>query len=106
MAFGTVRHAAWLAALGIVFGDLGTSPLCALQECFAGPHGANPQLREDVLGTVSLIVWSLLFIVTTKYLVFLMRIDNREEGGTWCVTMGVEAPHGGPHRAELYCFFT
>lgn len=70
-----------LAALGIVFGDLGTSPLYTLQECFAGPHGANPNARGDLLGVVSLVVWSLMVVVTLKYLVFLMRIDNRGEGG-------------------------
>ncbi len=70
-----------VAALGIVFGDLGTSPLYALQECFAGTSGANPAYRDDVLGTVSLIVYSLLVVVTLKYLVFFMRIDNRGEGG-------------------------
>ncbi len=94
---------AWLAALGIVFGDLGTSPLYALQECFAGANGANPQLRDDVLGTVSLIVWSLLFIVTIKYLVFLMRIDNRGEGGILAL-LGLlkRGPRdGGAPRASL-----
>ena len=73
--------ASFVAALGIVFGDLGTSPLYALQECFAGAHGADSKVRADVLGTVSLVIWSLVVVVTLKYLVFLMRIDNRGEGG-------------------------
>ena len=79
-----VASASFLAALGIVFGDLGTSPLYALQECFAGTGAhnvANPNVRADVLGTVSLVLWSLMVVVTLKYLVFLMRIDNRGEGG-------------------------
>ena len=79
---GSSRSAlAFIPALGIVFGDLGTSPLYALQECFAGAHGADAAVRADVLGTVSLIFWSLTVVVTVKYLVFLMRIDNRGEGG-------------------------
>ncbi len=69
-----------IAAVGIVFGDLGTSPLYALQECFTGPHGITPN-RENIIGTLSLIFWSLILVVTVKYLVFLMRADNRGEGG-------------------------
>jgi len=97
---GGKPRALWLSALGIVFGDLGTSPLYALQECFAGEHGANPNLRADVLGTVSLIVWSLLFIITIKYLVFLMRIDNRGEGGILALLGLLRRPPatGSPRR--------
>ena len=69
-----------LAALGIVFGDLGTSPLYALQECFTS-HIASAGVRADILGCVSLILWSLISVVTIKYMVFLLRVDNRGEGG-------------------------
>ena len=69
-----------IGALGIVFGDLGTSPLYTMQECFTGPHGFAAD-RENVLGVVSLIVWSINLVVTVKYLAFLMRADNRGEGG-------------------------
>ncbi|WP_370641886.1 potassium transporter Kup [Myxococcus sp. AS-1-15] len=69
-----------LGALGIVYGDIGTSPLYALRECFTGPHGIHPT-PQNVLGVLSLIFWSLLIIVSVKYLIFVMRADNRGEGG-------------------------
>jgi KUP system potassium uptake protein len=69
-----------LAALGVVYGDLGTSPLYALRECFAGQHGieATP---GNVIGATSLIVWFLMVIVSLKYVVFVMHADNKGEGG-------------------------
>jgi KUP system potassium uptake protein len=69
-----------LGALGVVYGDIGTSPLYALKECFNGPHGvfATP---DNVLGILSLIFWALGFVVTFKYLMLVMRADNRGEGG-------------------------
>jgi KUP system potassium uptake protein len=69
-----------LAALGIVFGDLGTSPLYALQEAFHGPNGlaATP---DNVVGIVSLFLWSLIVMVSLKYVYVLMQADNRGEGG-------------------------
>jgi KUP system potassium uptake protein len=69
-----------LAALGIVYGDIGTSPLYALRECFTGKHGVAPT-PENVLGILSLIFWSLVIIVTLKYHVYVLRLDNRGEGG-------------------------
>ncbi len=69
-----------LAALGVVFGDIGTSPLYALRECFAGVH-AIPVTSGNVLGVLSLIFWSLVVTVTIKYLLFVMRADNDGEGG-------------------------
>jgi KUP system potassium uptake protein len=69
-----------LAALGIVFGDIGTSPLYALKECIDGPHGVAAT-HANVLGVLSLIVWSLTLVVTVKYLGFVMRADNGGEGG-------------------------
>lgn len=69
-----------LGALGVVFGDIGTSPLYSLKECFNGPHGVEPT-PENVLGILSLVVWALIFVVTVKYLVFFTRADNRGEGG-------------------------
>jgi len=69
-----------LGALGIVFGDIATSPLYALQEAF-GAHGVAPT-AENVLGVLSLTLWSLLLIVSLKYIVFIMRADNRGEGGS------------------------
>jgi len=69
-----------IGAIGIVFGDIGTSPLYAFQECVGSPHGVAPT-RENVLGVLSLIIWSLMMVVTVKYLGFIMRADNRGEGG-------------------------
>src|SRR5918996_4164420 len=69
-----------LTALGIVFGDIGTSPLYALRECFHGPHSVPPT-TDNVLGVLSLILYSLLIIVTGKYVSLLKRADNRGEGG-------------------------
>jgi KUP system potassium uptake protein len=69
-----------VAALGVVFGDIGTSPLYALRECFAGSH-AIPVTTANVLGVLSLIFWSLVVTVSVKYLLFVMRADNGGEGG-------------------------
>jgi len=69
-----------LGALGVVYGDIGTSPLYALRECFAPEHGI-PVLRENVLGVVSLIFWALILEISLKYIVFVMRADNKGEGG-------------------------
>ena len=69
-----------LGALGVVYGDIGTSPLYALRECFRGHHAVLPT-HENVLGILSLICWSLIIVISLKYLVFVMRADNRGEGG-------------------------
>jgi KUP system potassium uptake protein len=69
-----------LAALGVVYGDIGTSPLYALKECFVGTHGVDPT-PENVLGVLSLVFWAMTFVVTFKYLTFVMRASNRGEGG-------------------------
>jgi KUP system potassium uptake protein len=69
-----------LTALGVVYGDIGTSPLYALRECFHGPHAIAPT-SQNVLGVLSLIFWALLIIISVKYLAFVMRADNRGEGG-------------------------
>src|SRR6185369_8966264 len=69
-----------LGAVGVVFGDIGTSPLYTLHECLWSKHGVAPT-HENVLGVVSLIVWSITMVVTVKYLTFLMRADNHGEGG-------------------------
>jgi KUP system potassium uptake protein len=69
-----------LASLGIVYGDIGTSPLYALRECFYGDH-AVPPTPANVLGVLSLILWSLILIISVKYLILILRADNRGEGG-------------------------
>src|SRR5580700_9818605 len=68
-----------LAALGIVFGDIATSPLYALQEAF-GEHGVPPT-QANVFGVVSLTFWSLIGVVSGKYVLFIMRANNKGEGG-------------------------
>ncbi|MFI5001602.1 MAG: potassium transporter Kup [Reyranellales bacterium] len=69
-----------LAALGVVFGDIGTSPLYTVKECFSEFTGLKP-IPEDVLGILSLITWALIIVVTLKYVLVVMRADNRGEGG-------------------------
>ncbi|HQR29952.1 MAG TPA: potassium transporter Kup [Anaeromyxobacteraceae bacterium] len=66
--------------MGVVYGDIGTSPLYALKESFHGSHGV-PLRPENVLGILSLVVWAMTFVVAFKYLSFVMRADNRGEGG-------------------------
>jgi KUP system potassium uptake protein len=69
-----------VGALGVVYGDIGTSPLYALRECFHGTHGLDA-VPENILGVLSLICWSLTAIVSVKYLGFVLRADNKGEGG-------------------------
>jgi KUP system potassium uptake protein len=69
------------AAMGVVYGDIGTSPLYAFKECFHSAHGLTPQ-RAEVFGVLSLIFWSVMLVVTLKYVIFMMRADNRGEGGS------------------------
>jgi KUP system potassium uptake protein len=74
-----------LGTIGVVYGDIGTSPLYALKESLAaatGHAGSGALTREMVLGVVSLILWTLIIIVTIKYVVFVLRADNNGEGGT------------------------
>jgi len=81
-----------LGSIGVVYGDIGTSPLYAFREAIiaaSGPHhyealrhGREELVRGDVLGVVSLILWALIIIVTLKYVVILLRVDNNGEGGT------------------------
>ena len=70
-----------LAALGVVYGDIGTSPLYAIKEVFGGAHHPVPITPDNVLGILSLFLWSLLIVVTLKYVSFIMRANNKGEGG-------------------------
>jgi KUP system potassium uptake protein len=74
-----------LTALGIVYGDIGTSPLYAVRETFHASHGLAANL-DNVLGVLSLIFWSLVLVVSVKYLGFILRADNRGEGGILALT--------------------
>lgn len=69
-----------LAALGVVFGDIGTSPLYSVRECFGEGHNLAV-VGMNILGVLSLIIWALLLIISVKYLIFILRADNRGEGG-------------------------
>ncbi|MCP9626245.1 potassium transporter Kup [Rhodopseudomonas palustris] len=71
-----------LGGMGVVFGDIGTSPLYAFREAVAGAAGSEPATRVMVLGVLSLILWALLIVVTAKYVLLLLRADNNGEGGT------------------------
>lgn len=70
-----------LAALGVVYGDIGTSPLYSMKEVFGGAHHPVPITPDNVLGILSLFFWSLILVVTLKYVAFIMRAHNKGEGG-------------------------
>ncbi|MCX7180221.1 MAG: KUP/HAK/KT family potassium transporter, partial [Proteobacteria bacterium] len=74
-----------LAAMGVVYGDIGTSPLYTMKEVFSGPH-AVAVTPENLLGILSLVFWALTITVSMKYVMFIMRADNRGEGGIMALT--------------------
>ncbi len=74
-----------VAAVGVVYGDIGTSPLYTLKEVFTGGYGVSVN-HDGVLGILSLILWSLLWVVSFKYVMFILRADNQGEGGTMALT--------------------
>jgi KUP system potassium uptake protein len=92
-----------LAALGIVYGDIGTSPLYALRECFNGPHGASAG-PESVLGVLSLVFWTLVLVVMVKYLSTVMRADNHGEGGVLALLALVQRNFGSARRFTSVAF--
>lgn len=69
-----------MGALGVVYGDIGTSPLYALKECFSVVHGVAPT-HDNILGVLSLVFWALVLVICIKYLIIVMRADNEGEGG-------------------------
>jgi KUP system potassium uptake protein len=82
---GSVTTSFWaltLGSIGVVFGDIGTSPLYAFREAVAGAAQGQPASRAIVLGVLSLILWALFIVVTAKYVLLLLRADNNGEGGT------------------------
>ncbi|HSG47173.1 MAG TPA: potassium transporter Kup [Longimicrobiales bacterium] len=82
-----------LAAVGIVYGDIGTSPIYALRESFHPSHGIEA-VAPNVLGVLSLIFWSLVLVISVKYLGFILRADNQGEGGIIALTALVSPPSG------------
>jgi KUP system potassium uptake protein len=84
-----------LTALGVVYGDIGTSPLYALRECFFGSHAVAPT-HENVLGVLSLVLYSLLIVISVKYIALVLRADNQGEGGILALTALLPSPAGRP----------
>ncbi|MBY0570667.1 MAG: KUP/HAK/KT family potassium transporter, partial [Burkholderiaceae bacterium] len=74
-----------LAAVGIVYGDIGTSPLYTMKEVFAPAHGLQ-LTQANIFGIVSMILWGLIIIVSLKYVTLVLRADNRGEGGIMALT--------------------
>ncbi len=88
-----------LGALGVVYGDIGTSPLYAFRECFSKEHGLLPT-PANILGILSLVFWSLTIVISIKYLAFVMRADNRGEGGILAL-MSLVRPRKSKRRGIL-----
>src|SRR5688572_7899836 len=74
-----------LGAIGVVFGDIGTSPLYTIKEAFSPHYGLVPD-HPSVLGILSLVFWSLVLVITVKYVLVIMRADNDGEGGIMALT--------------------
>ena len=90
-----------IGSIGVVFGDIGTSPIYSLRECFTGHHAVLPT-TDNVLGVLSLIVWSLTLIVSVKYLLYVMRADRNGEGGILALlALAAEKLSPGKKRAAL-----
>ena len=82
-----------LTAIGVVYGDIGTSPLYAVRQCFVGNESVPPT-HENVLGVLSLIIYALLVVISVKYIAIVMRADNQGEGGILALTALVPARNG------------
>ncbi|HJW25616.1 MAG TPA: potassium transporter Kup [Rhodocyclaceae bacterium] len=90
-----------LAALGVVYGDIGTSPLYAVKEVFAGNHPI-PVTDANIFGALSLFFWALVIVVSVKYVIFIMRADNRGEGGIMAlIALALHDAQGKPTRAKV-----
>jgi len=90
-----------IGAIGVVFGDIGTSPLYTLRQCFAGEHPVA-LTPANVLGILSIIFWALMIIVTAKYVTLIMRADNRGEGGILALTALVSRGLGNRARSRWW----
>ncbi|MFO1418810.1 MAG: potassium transporter Kup [Methylotetracoccus sp.] len=90
-----------LGAIGVVYGDVGTSPLYTMREIFNGAHAA-PTTPENVLGALSLIFWALTIVISIKYVLFIMRADNRGEGGIMALmALALHRRHRRRHRTLI-----
>ncbi|TWE11477.1 potassium transporter Kup [Rudaeicoccus suwonensis] len=99
---GAATASLTIAALGVVFGDIGTSPLYALQTAFSVDNDAVHPTRGDVFGIVSLVIWSLLLIVTFKYVMSVMHADNDGEGGVFALATLVRRHAGSRRRLAAF----
>jgi KUP system potassium uptake protein len=91
-----------LAALGVVYGDIGTSPLYAVKEVFGGAHHPLPINVENVMGILSLLFWALMMVVTLKYVFFMTRADNKGEGGTMALmALALRNSENNPRRRKI-----
>ena len=99
-ARGRYLAALALGALGVVYGDIGTSPLYALRECFHGAHGGGSRRPSNVLGVLSLVFWSLMLVISVKYLAFVLRADNRGEGGILAL-LALAVPRYAPRSTAV-----
>ena len=91
-----------LAALGVVYGDIGTSPLYTMHEVFAGSHHPVPVTPDNVLGILSLIFWSLMIVVTIKYVGFILGADNKGEGGIMALmALALRPTEAGSRRQKV-----
>ena len=106
-----------LGAIGVVYGDIGTSPLYAIKECVTLPHGVAP-VAVNIYGILSLIFWSITLVVSVKYLLYVMRADNDGEGGVLALMAlvarhimpelqpGASADESGAHRVSTRTTWT
>src|SRR3989442_6085848 len=88
-----------LTAVGVVYGDIGTSPLYTIRECFFGSHSVAPT-HDNVLGVLSLVIYALLIVISIKYIAIVMRADNGGEGGILAL-MALVPPRSGSGSAVL-----
>ena len=95
---------AGIAVLGIVFGDIGTSPLYALQKCLSGTDSVNAD-PANILGLLSLIFWSLVIIIAVKYIVYVMRATNENEGGILALMALIEPAHPKDRSRRKWLIF-
>lgn len=94
-----------LAALGVVYGDIGTSPLYSFKEVFAGNHPI-PVTPQNIYGSLSLFFWALIIVVSVKYVIFIMRADNRGEGGIMAlIALALHTVQEKPRQARWIMIF-
>src|SRR5690242_12066902 len=87
-----------LTTIGVVYVDIGTSPLYTIRECFFGTHPVPPT-HDNILGVLSLVFWALILVISVKYIVIVMRADNQGEGGILALTALIP-PRGGNGSAD------